>query len=212
MKPPVFTSGNAAFKKALNSVVEFAKVHGLNPGGMPGWSQSADGWRPPSIPPSVIAAGLLWELSIEDADAAQVSIKCGKILKDASNLSETFTISNAETIFSVAAGDKLFLKVTNLATPSITLTKASTWTDYPSRYEVTGTEGSAAFSAYHYPLYYFDAVNDAAAITVQADSLYAHRVCENTHFELIYAVYQKDTDAALTVPKLIASHGPLPPT
>lgn len=211
MKPPVFTSGNAAFKKALNSVVEFAKIHGINPGGMPGWSQSADGWRPPSIPPSVIAAGLLWELSIEDADAAQVSIECAKILKDASDLSETFTILNGDTIFTVAAGDKIFLKVINLATPSITLTKASTWTDYPSRYEVTETGASAAFAAYHYPLYYFDDVNDAAAITVQADSIYAHRVCENTHFELIYSVYQKDSDAALTVPKLIASHGPLPP-
>lgn len=210
MKPPEFKVGNASFRKALNQVIEYSRNHGVNPGGRPGWNQTPDGWMPPHINPSVIGPGLLWELVIEDSEAAEVSIKCGTILKDASNLSEIFTITNATSTFTVSAGDKIFLKLTNLESPEITLTKNATWTDYPSRYEVTGTEASAVFTAYHYPLYYFDDISDESSITIQSEAIYAHRVCENTNFELIYAIYQKDSDAALTVPKLIASHGPLP--
>lgn len=47
MKPPKFTSGNKAFQKALNEVVEYARKNGVNPAGRPGWSQSPDGWVPP---------------------------------------------------------------------------------------------------------------------------------------------------------------------
>lgn len=217
MKPPIFTNGNAAFKKALNSVVEFARVHGINPGGIPGWSQSADGWRPPAIPPSVTAVPLLWELTVEDADLAQVSIKCAKILKDASNLFETLAIQNEEEVFSVGNGDKIFLKITTTFINSqfvteVSLEKDGTWEDYPARYEITNSGDDAQFTAYYYPLYYFDDISDDDSITIISEELYAHRVCENSHFELIWAIYQKGTDAALTVPKLVASHAPLPPS
>lgn len=46
-RAPEFKSGNAAFRKALNDVVAYAKAHGVNPGGMQGWQNSPDGWVPP---------------------------------------------------------------------------------------------------------------------------------------------------------------------
>jgi hypothetical protein len=44
---PEFSDGNMAFRKALNSVVNYAKRHGVNPAGVSGWSETADGWMPP---------------------------------------------------------------------------------------------------------------------------------------------------------------------
>lgn len=44
---PTFTGGNKSFGAALNKTVEALWRHGLNPAGMPGWSESADGWVPP---------------------------------------------------------------------------------------------------------------------------------------------------------------------
>lgn len=163
-----------------------------------------------------IINNLIWELVIEDSEAAEVSIKCGTILKDASDLSEVFSIQNKDGIFKVADGDKIFLKITTEFIDSefqtiIELIKDNTWEDYPARYEVSGMDAEATFEAYYYPLYYFDAVSDDSAITIVSEELYAHRVCENSNFELIWAIYQKGTDAALTVPKLIASHLPIPP-
>ena len=145
-----------------------------------------------------------------------MSINCGTILKDAADLSETFEIANKDSIFTVESGDKIFLKIgasfiDGVFVIDVSLEKDSTWEDYPARYEVTGEDAEATFSAYYYPLYYFDAVSNDDAITIIADELYAHRVCENSNFELIWAIYQRGTDAALTVPKLIPSHSPLPP-
>jgi hypothetical protein len=44
---PTFTGGNKSFGAALNRTIESLWRHGLNPAGMPGWSESADGWVPP---------------------------------------------------------------------------------------------------------------------------------------------------------------------
>lgn len=209
MNAPIFKTGNASFKKALNQVVDFAKRNGVNPRGLAGWSETPDGWRPPVSTASGKAGFELWKLAIKDATAGEVSIECASILKDAANLSQSFAIENKDDVFSVSDGDKIFLKVTDLEDIKIELLKASTWTDYPSRYEVEGTEESATFAAYYYPLYYFDSVSDAGSIFI-SENLHAHRVCENSNFEIIFSIYQNGDDAALTVPRLIASHAPLP--
>lgn len=45
-EPPEFKDGNVAFATALNEVVEYARRHGVNVAGLPGWEQTPDGWRP----------------------------------------------------------------------------------------------------------------------------------------------------------------------
>lgn len=218
IKPPTFKTGNASIRKALNDVAEYARKHGVNPAGAPGWSTSADGYVPPGgeTEGETAAAALVWQLIIEDSESGEVSINCGTILKDAADLSETFEIANKDSIFTVGSGDKIFLKITNTFVggefvTNIFLEKDNTWEDYPARYEVTGQNADAQFAAYYYPLYYFDDIADDNSITIIPEEVYAHRVCENSNFELIWAIYQKGTDAALTVPKLIPSHSPLPP-
>jgi hypothetical protein len=67
MKPPEYKTGNASFRKALNEIVAFARRHGLNPAGAPGWRESADGW----VPPGGIVDG-------EVADPRQWQLKIGK--------------------------------------------------------------------------------------------------------------------------------------
>lgn len=42
-----FNSGNKWFVSALNKLVQYARGHGVNPAGVPGWSWTIDGWMPP---------------------------------------------------------------------------------------------------------------------------------------------------------------------
>ena len=42
-----FKKGNKWFVDALNAVIKYARGHGVNPAGVPGWSWTVDGWKPP---------------------------------------------------------------------------------------------------------------------------------------------------------------------
>jgi hypothetical protein len=42
-----FKKGNKWFVDALNAVIKYARGHGVNPAGVPGWSWTVDGWQPP---------------------------------------------------------------------------------------------------------------------------------------------------------------------
>lgn len=75
MNVPFFKTGNAAFKKALNEVAEFARKHGVNPAGAPGWSQSEDGWVPPGgSTGSAPAAAKQWQLRVTTEEGAETRI------------------------------------------------------------------------------------------------------------------------------------------
>ena len=47
IEKPVFKEGNVAFAKALNEVADYAEKKGVNAEGMPDWSETLNGWRPP---------------------------------------------------------------------------------------------------------------------------------------------------------------------
>lgn len=64
MKPPEFRKGNASIRNALNLIVEYSKKHGVNPAGLPGWSQSADGWVPPLGGPASSDAVRQWQIRL----------------------------------------------------------------------------------------------------------------------------------------------------
>lgn len=69
MKPPEFKKGNKSFNAALNSVVEYAKGHGVNAKGVTGWSQTPEGWQPPRFKQTAIGNDM-WDLIKVDTDAA----------------------------------------------------------------------------------------------------------------------------------------------
>lgn len=64
MKPPEFKKGNASIRHALSEVVEYARKHGVNPAGAPGWSVSADGWVPPGGGTGQRPAPRQWQLRL----------------------------------------------------------------------------------------------------------------------------------------------------
>lgn len=47
IEKPVFKEGNVAFAKALNQVADYAEQKGVNAEGVPDWSETLNGWRPP---------------------------------------------------------------------------------------------------------------------------------------------------------------------
>lgn len=157
-----------------------------------------------------------WDLVVENYETGSVSIRVGSIIKDSSDVTDTLTITNGGASFTVADGSKLFLKITDISvtpgvfTPKCELLVGSTWTDYPSVYEVSNTGASATWAAYYYPLYYFD-TNAGSGAEAVADGVYGHKIVESSWFRLGYTIYQSGTDRALTVPILFPSHGPIPP-
>jgi len=44
---PQFSKGNKWIVDAINKVIAYARGHGVNPAGVPGWSWTVDGWQPP---------------------------------------------------------------------------------------------------------------------------------------------------------------------
>lgn len=205
---PKFSEGNRHFADALNEVVDYAKRHGLNPKGVPGYTETPDGWMPP-FPVGAVAIQANWDIYDIDIDSGLFKIRNGTIMLDSSDISAKMTITNGGNSFSASNGHKAYLKITNLVTPACELVVGANWTDYPSAYEVTGTGNSAAFTAYHFPLYYFDAVKGYDGIAVAAN-VYAHRVVGHSNLALWFTVAQSGADKSLTVPVLVPSHAPLP--
>ncbi len=207
--PPEFKSGNGSFRKALNTVVSYARRHGIHPGGRPGWSATPNGWLPPVLSPQALAVTTKWALNVEDFETGEVSIDCGSIIADLSDVTDTITITSGTSTFTVADGDKIFLKFTNLATPVVTLTKSSTWTDYPSAVEITNSGSSATYAATYYPLYYFNTTATGSYATVK-DGVYAHRVAQNEDFRLVNLFYQTGSDQGVVILYPVPGHGPMP--
>lgn len=160
-------------------------------------------------PQSVTRSSILWDLVVNNPDSASVSVRVGSILRSPLDLRDGLAVVNGNAAFNVANGDMLFLKMTNIASPVVTLTKAPTWPDFPARYEVSGSGSTATFAAYYYPLYYFSTIVGADAKAVN-DSLYAYRLVENTNFELIYTMFYSPGSQAVLVPKFIGSHAVVP--
>ena len=196
---PKFSKGNAAFSKALNSVVAFAKRNGVNPRGLPGWNQTADGWKPPTIPPSILNVSQPWELEVVSSDPATIKIKCGTIISDTKDLQSAVTIADADEEFEVAAGDYVFLKAVGLGNPTVSLVADSTWNDFPCAYEVTGAGITAAFAAYHYPLWKIQGTKTVETVTV-AEGIYALRLAPPAHLLYAFSMSQDGSDYPLTVP------------
>jgi hypothetical protein len=196
---PKFSKGNAAFSKALNSVVAFAKRNGVNPRGLTGWNQTADGWKPPTIPPSILNVSQPWELEVVSSDPPTIKIRCGTIISDTKNLQTQVTIEDATDEFEVDAGDYVFLKTVGLGTPTVSLVTDSTWIDFPCAYEISQAGITAGFEAYHYPLWKIQSTKTAETVTI-AEGIYALRLAPPVHLLYTFSMYQDGNDYPLTVP------------
>lgn len=151
-----------------------------------------------------------WDLVIDDAEAGEVSLNLGTIIKKASNLEEGFTIGGTNS-FTPSPGHLIWLKIENMTSPTVELDSGSSWTDYPSAVEISGSEDTAAFDAYYYPLYHFSGTEDDGYTGVN-EALFYKKLVPDCHFLLVRTVFQDDatTDRPVTSPILIPYHGVVP--
>lgn len=148
---PRFTGGNKSFGAALNRTIESLWRHGLNPAGMPGWSESADGWVPPVQLEGAVATLLPFDIvkAIPQPDNPPPTFtlhlpfvrQSNKV--NVGNLSIPITIAD----FEIEAGSWLVATMTGpigtfISSPAITIevVSQSDWDGYPNAHLTDGSE------------------------------------------------------------------------
>jgi hypothetical protein len=226
---PTFTGGNKSFGAALNKTVESLWRHGLNPAGMPGWSESADGW----VPPVQFEGG---ETTILPFDVIKVkpqpeedgptifTLHLPYVRKsnkyDVSELSVPITIED----FEVEAGSWLVAKMlgpieTFIETPEITIEVITeellevAWESFPNAHEANPDE-PYEWKESRIPLWQFLSEEDKTDTSVlllteddeknpgQKLKIYGQKFI-GTSPQLIYTLALATEDRLRTVPDLI---------
>ena len=199
---PTFTGGNKSFGAALNKTVEALWRHGLNPAGMPGWSESADGWVPP---PVFDAESPFLPWSILSRGNGHVAIQVGTIYKSFGSLAEEdiFEIIDFDIEFELSDSTVIYLELDNLATPTITLKAGAAWDDFPSTFKLS-TEGvvkaeKAFFRLWHAVV----GEKPIGEIGKQYDGFYMKKTFRSNDLILGYGSYESDeTHRHIAVPVL----------
>lgn len=136
-KFPSFKSGNKSFANALNSIVEAARRHGVNPGGRPGWVETDKGWLPPYIF-SEQKVEFRWDLIPAPEAEGQFILRYPSVTYSREDIESEVAITNDP--ITLADGSWVIAKMegpieTFLTTPTITIEAQSTWADFPSAFE-----------------------------------------------------------------------------
>jgi hypothetical protein len=208
MKRPEFKSGNKWMVEALNLVAEYAQRTGVNPGGRPGWSETAQGWLPPKV--GAGGGGVFsqaWPLTVVDGEAAEVSIGVGTILKGADSITQKLTISNPTEVFTVSSGGYIALKIASEVPTSCQLVFLAEWPEesgYQVTYTGTMTDGDFVFTARHFPLWKFIPTATDSSLRV-SESIHAEQLCFN-HLEIQYGIYRTPDGEFVQLPGFSTSH------
>jgi hypothetical protein len=118
MKRPEFKSGNKWMVEALNLVAEYAERTGVNPGGRPGWNETAQGWLPPKVGVGDFAIDA-WDLVTFDEQYKIANP--GRIYLDYNDLAEPVTITGITSAFDFGPSQYAYIKLTNLTEPTFEL-------------------------------------------------------------------------------------------
>lgn len=205
--PPQFSKGNKWFVDALNALVAYARGHGVNPAGIPGWSWTKDGWQPPRVKGGGSESAFPW--SLNSAGGGAYSITVGTILKDSSVISGALTCSNPDFEFTPTPDGFLAVKITELAPVEYELVFLSSWTE-PDGYAISysGEPGEIGFefTARHYPLWAFkDArIDDSWAGT--GEGVFGKRVCPPTDLKIVDTLYKTPDNKYFVAPDFDVSH------
>lgn len=147
-----------------------------------------------------------WDLVVTDAEAGTIKINVGTIIKDITDVKIKLTIASADSQFNPSAGQSARLKITGEWTaPVCTLEVGGAWTDSPSAVETTGSNTTAEFASYFYPLWEFVGTADDDTIPVNA-TLHARRLAPPSHLLRTAGSYHKTGDAVFAIPVLIPYH------
>ena len=137
MKRPEFKSGNKWMVEALNLVVQYAERTGVNPGGRPGWNETAQGWLPPKVGVGGFAIDA-WDL-VTFEEQYKIA-NPGRIYLDYNDLAEPVTITGITSAFDFGPSQYAYIKLTNLTEPTFELVFGPAPEDPFKTYKFTSEE------------------------------------------------------------------------
>lgn len=193
---PQFSKGNKWIVDALNKVIAYARGHGVNPAGVPGWSWTVDGWQPPRVRAGETNSPRLWDVEVVSADDSSIKMSCPGVVRKIDDVDNTslVSISGLASTFEVAAGDYLVLEWTAAAV--CTLKVLSTWDGFPFPYVTTlDAEEFLIFDKTICPLWKVLATGDVATVypgrhLPLGDAIILERLAPDAHLEI--ANYQAE--------------------
>lgn len=187
---PKFSQGNRHFADALNEVVDYAKRHGLNPKGVPGYTETPDGWMP-LFSIGTVSGQSNWDLVPVETDAALNRFKVHKPMAiKPRELPPSFLAVTYQSTTHVAltAASYIVAKITSLSTPAIEIAVVA-----KASMESSGiyTFSGATMTEARIPLWYFDTTAGTYSVPVsigegEADVLHGTKLVAPSPLKVVY--------------------------
>lgn len=194
-KEPVFNYGNAAFRRALHQVVEYARQHGVNASGMAGWEETEFGWSPP---PTGGAGGEMefpYHLQKTSTPDTYEIIRPGRIYTNYGDITSTLTITDVDNQFTLDAGDVVYLYMEDFIDPEITLMAGPKWAVWPNTWKWSTEPDPLRVSEAYFLLWECIAGTiPEGEYGVQFSGFYAKRIHRHWDSILIWGAHEKDSD------------------
>ena len=204
MKRPEFKSGNKWMVEALNLVAEYAQRTGVNPGGRPGWNETAQGWLPPKV-----GAGEGFAIDAWDLVTFEEQYKIanpGRIYLDYNDLAEPVTITGITSAFDFGPSQYAYIKLTNLTEPTFELVFGPPPEDPFKTYKFTTEETPQKVEEAYFLLWEgIEGTLPEGEWGKQFEDFYARRVPRAVDLVLQWGGYEFDEDFShIPVPILSA--------
>jgi len=158
---PVFKSGNTAMAAGLNSVADYAREHGVNPGGSPGWLQTPDGWKPPVISASILEGP--WDL-VAGEEEGTFKLRAPVVVAGITDLGNVLVITNEP--ITIEADKFVVLEIDDVLVNPYTFTLALKEVDEEGGLEVYTFTGEDALETVNLPLYKLTATASAGSVRI----------------------------------------------
>ena len=209
MKRPEFKSGNKWMVEALNLVAEYAQRTGVNPGGRPGWNETAQGWLPPKV-----GAGegsdieSAWDL-IAGVEPETWKVRVGTILRGDDSVSDALTCSNPEDEFTLIEGDIVAIKIESEDPTEFAIVTFNSWPeDAGAVVSYTGTvaDGDFEMTERHYPLWQVKIAPVSEPSVAVGEDIVAVRIAPRENLAIVKRLYRTDTGELVTLPSFAVSH------
>lgn len=142
-KPQPLKGGNASIRTAINERTEALWRHGVNPAGMPGWSETADGWKPPLAFGGGASGIDNWDIISDPDSDGELKLSSPFCLWSYDQLDKSVLIINNS--FQLGLDKWIVAKAsgpisTFLETPELQIEIVDEWNWYPNAHQFTEGE------------------------------------------------------------------------
>lgn len=205
---PEFKSGNAALVDALNQVVEYARRHGVNPGGRHGWNETPDGWMPPLFRGGEGGIDTPWTLEAGE-NPGEWKVTLGTILQGDDSVSGVLTCSNPSHSLTLVDGSIVAIKIESEDPTDYSIVELPSWPESGgAAVTFTGTvaDGDFVMESRHYPLWQVTSTLPTAPHRSIGDSLFAVRIAPLENLAIVKRLYRTPAGELVTLPSFAVSH------